>query len=116
MDSFKYTLEKININLAGKPILSISITLIFIILFIFLKINSLERAYTNSNLIFTKSDYKYSKNNKENNKLHYIYASSRGTKYYFYNCKSSIKESNKIYFETELEAIQAGYSLAKACK
>jgi methylphosphotriester-DNA--protein-cysteine methyltransferase len=56
------------------------------------------------------TEIKDSKNNG------FIYASKKGKKYYFYNCKSSIKEENKIYFNTEDEAKESGRTLASGCK
>lgn len=113
-NSITETLNKINTDLAGKPLISILSTLTILILFFGIltipQVNSQDEK-----LIFQKSNYVFDiKDNKQS--LHYIYASSRGTKYYFYNCKSTIKESNKIYFESEVEAKSAGYTLAKACK
>lgn len=47
-----------------------------------------------------------------------IIASKNGTKYYFKNCSGSnrIKPENIINFESEDDAIRAGYTLAKNCK
>lgn len=47
-----------------------------------------------------------------------IIASKNGTKYYFPNCRGvgNIKEENKIFFQTESEALAAGYSKASGCK
>jgi len=46
-----------------------------------------------------------------------IVASQNGTKYYFTHCSGvkRIKEVNKIYFDSEPEAISAGYTKAKNC-
>ena len=64
-------------------------------------------------------------NSKENIKLEelyvnlndskIIYASKRGKKYYFIWCQSSIIDENKIYFESEKRAQEAGYTKAKNC-
>jgi hypothetical protein len=45
-------------------------------------------------------------------------ASKSGTKFHALNCPGAkqIKESNKIYFATELEAEAAGYTRAANCK
>ena len=47
-----------------------------------------------------------------------VVASKNGTKYYFAWCSGvgRINEENKIYFNTEEEAIILGYSLAKNCE
>lgn len=45
-------------------------------------------------------------------------ASKNGSKYFPEDCSSSktIKEANKVYFNTPEEAQKAGYELAKNCK
>ncbi len=47
-----------------------------------------------------------------------FFASSRGTKYYSISCSAgkTIKEENRIYFDTSTEAQNAGYELSSACK
>lgn len=45
-----------------------------------------------------------------------VFASSKGTKYYFPNCKSTISAANKVTFMSAAEAEKAGYSLATNCK
>ena len=47
-----------------------------------------------------------------------IIASKNGTKYYFPDCRGvgNIKEENKIFFQSENEAVSAGYSKASGCK
>lgn len=45
-----------------------------------------------------------------------VYASSKGTKYYFANCKSSISDQNRITFASAEAAEAAGYTLASTCK
>lgn len=47
-----------------------------------------------------------------------IVASKRGSKYYFVWCSGSktLSEANKIYFESEILAQNAGYSLSTSCK
>lgn len=44
-----------------------------------------------------------------------VYASSKGTKYYYQNCKSTVSEKNKITFNSSTEAEKAGYTLAANC-
>lgn len=46
-----------------------------------------------------------------------VVASKNGTKYHFLWCSGAkrIKEANKIYFNSEEEAISAGYTLAGNC-
>ncbi len=47
-----------------------------------------------------------------------IIASKNGTKYYFSDCRGvgNIKEENKIYFQSEEDAIAAGLTKASGCK
>jgi len=47
-----------------------------------------------------------------------IVASKNGTKYYFLHCSGvgRIKEENKIYFNSEDEAIKEKYEIASGCK
>ena len=47
-----------------------------------------------------------------------VVASKNGTKYYFSWCGGvgRIQDQNKIYFTSEQEAIEAGYSKASGCK
>lgn len=47
-----------------------------------------------------------------------IVASKTGKKYYFVWCKgaTNIKDSKKIYFDSEVLAQKAGYTLANNCK
>ena len=45
-----------------------------------------------------------------------IVASKNGSTYYFPWCSNSIKEENKIYFQSDDEATKAGYRLAKNCQ
>ncbi len=44
-----------------------------------------------------------------------VFASRNGSKYYFEWCSSQVKESNKIYFDSEDKAKSAGYDLASGC-
>ena len=47
-----------------------------------------------------------------------IVASKNGTKFYLPSCRGvgNIREENKIYFQTEEEAVAAGYTKASGCK
>lgn len=45
-----------------------------------------------------------------------VYASSKGTKYYYSYCKSTISEKNKVIFATARMAESAGYTLSATCK
>ncbi len=47
-----------------------------------------------------------------------FFASKVGHKYYSIGCSGgkTIKESNKVYFNTEAEAISAGYEKSASCK
>jgi hypothetical protein len=53
----------------------------------------------------------------ENSSSGNIVASKNGTKYYFSWCSGvgRIQDQNKVYFTTEQEAIDAGYSKASGC-
>ena len=44
-----------------------------------------------------------------------VYASSKGTKYYYASCKSTVSEANKVTFSSPSEAEAAGYTLAANC-
>jgi hypothetical protein len=56
--------------------------------------------------------------NTTNNSKRNFVASNRGKKYYPANCSAgkSIKEENRIYFETKEEAERKGYELSSSCK
>lgn len=47
-----------------------------------------------------------------------FFASNRGSKYYSIGCSGgkTLKEENKIYFDTEAEAKKAGYEISSTCK
>lgn len=45
-----------------------------------------------------------------------VYASSKGTKYYYSYCKSTVSEKNKVVFSTVKMAESAGYTLSATCK
>ncbi len=45
-----------------------------------------------------------------------VYASSKGTKYYYSWCKSTVSEANKVTFVDSKTAESAGYTLASNCK
>ncbi len=113
--SITETLKKINIELKGSAFLSIIITFIILNIYILYKI-------INNDFLAKEYDFKYEYSNfssntiSSNTKNHFIYASKRGTKYYYYYCKANIKEENKIFFDTDIKAQNAGYTLAKTCK
>ncbi|MFA6301290.1 MAG: Ada metal-binding domain-containing protein [Candidatus Paceibacterota bacterium] len=46
-----------------------------------------------------------------------FFASSRGTKYYTISCSAgkTIKQENRVWFDTGEEAEQAGYTLSSSC-
>ena len=46
-----------------------------------------------------------------------FFGSSRGTKYYSLGCSAgqNIKQENRVYFDTALEAEKAGYTLSTSC-
>jgi len=56
--------------------------------------------------------------NKENANLKNFFASNRGTKYYSISCGAgkTIKEENRVYFDTSIEAEDAGYALSSSCR
>ncbi len=62
------------------------------------------------NGILTQNSFRSTVNN--------FFASSRGTKYYTLSCSSgkTIKEKNRIYFESGAEAEKAGYVLSSSCR
>jgi hypothetical protein len=47
-----------------------------------------------------------------------FFASSKGTKYYSVTCSAgkTIKQENRVYFNTREEAENAGYELSSACR
>jgi len=47
-----------------------------------------------------------------------FFASNRGTKYYSFGCSAgkTIKQENRIYFNTREEAEKAGYELSSSCQ
>lgn len=45
-----------------------------------------------------------------------VYASSKGKRYYYQHCKSTIVEKNKVTFASASLAEGAGYTLAANCK
>ncbi len=56
--------------------------------------------------------------NFQKTNLKNYFASNRGTKYYSLSCSAgkTIKEENRIYFNTSTEAQAAGYELSSACR
>ncbi|MEI6352629.1 MAG: hypothetical protein WCO35_01705 [Candidatus Nomurabacteria bacterium] len=113
--SITETLKKINIELRGGGFLSLILSLILLSLFVWYKIVTSGSLGNPSNLVYQSSDLSADSTIVSGEK-HYIYASSRGKKYYHFNCKSSISDKNKIYFDTDESAQNAGYVLAKTCK
>lgn len=45
-----------------------------------------------------------------------VYASSKGTKYYYAGCKNTISAANKVSFSSAAAAEAAGYTVASNCK
>jgi len=45
-----------------------------------------------------------------------VYASSKGVRYYYLHCKSTVSEKNKVIFASASLAESAGYTLAANCK
>ncbi|MHB0978019.1 MAG: hypothetical protein ACYC1K_01250 [Minisyncoccota bacterium] len=45
-----------------------------------------------------------------------VYASSKGTKYYYSYCKSTVSDKNKVVFASAKQAESAGYTLSATCK
>ena len=62
------------------------------------------------------SAYKVSERHREDSSQRYV-ASISGTKYYALDCSgvSRIKEENKTYFDSEIDAENAGYDPASNC-
>jgi hypothetical protein len=54
----------------------------------------------------------------QNSNLGEYFASNRGKKYYSINCSAgkTIKQENRIYFSTAIEAEKAGYQLSSSCE
>ena len=44
-----------------------------------------------------------------------VFASSKGTRYYYEGCRNTISDKNKVYFNSASEAEAAGYTLAANC-
>ncbi len=57
-------------------------------------------------------------NTKTTSSAKTFFASSRGSKYYSIGCSGgkTIKQENRIYFNTNTEAENAGYELSASCK
>jgi hypothetical protein len=113
--SITETLKKINIELSGGVFYSILISLLILDIYIGFKIYSVYKSKNSDHLIYQKASINNSRTNSNQNSSK-VYASSKGSKYYLPNCKSSIKEENKVYFDTETEAKNAGYQLSKSCE
>lgn len=60
-------------------------------------------------------DYKFIWD-ESSSKSSLFYASKNSKKYYKPECKSNIKEGNKIFFGSAQEAEEKGYTLSKTCK
>lgn len=75
--------------------------------------NSLNSSQNTSNSLNTVKDQL----NTENTLKKGFVASKIGSKYYPVGCSAGekLKESNKIYFSTEREAIEAGYTKSSSC-
>lgn len=114
--SITETLKKINIELKGGAFISIISTLSILSLFVVYKISSSDFSANSQNIDYQTSAFLSGNVTKDENSKHFIYASKRGKKYYYYNCKSSIKEENKIYFDNDEAAQRSGYTLSKTCK
>jgi hypothetical protein len=73
-----------------------------------------ERGVLGANAITSMSDTEFSQQSSEKN----FFASSRGSKYYSITCSAgkTIKQENRVYFDTREEAEQAGYMLSSSCK
>lgn len=58
-----------------------------------------------------------SQNTLQKNSQNY-FASKRGSKYYSVDCSSgkTIKEENRIYFSSSIEAEKSGFELSSSCK
>lgn len=113
--SITETLKKINIEISGGVFYSILISLVVLDIFIGFKIYSIYKIKNSDHLIYQKSSQNKQNSTSDQNSFK-VYASSKGSKYYLSNCKSSIKEENKVYFDTEAEAQNAGYQLSKSCE
>lgn len=114
--SITETLRKINMELRGANFLSIFLSLILLTTFTGYKIFTSSQIRETQEMSYIKSNFISQNSNQNTKNSHFIYASIRGKKYYYYNCKSTIKEANKIYFDSDAAALKAGYTLAAACK
>lgn len=112
--SITETLKKINIELSGGVFYSVLISLAILDIYMGFKIYSNYKSKNADHLVYQKQTI-YNSLSTYSQNVSRIYASSKGSKYYLANCKSSIKEENKIYFDTEADAQNAGYSLSKSC-
>jgi hypothetical protein len=74
-----------------------------------------EKGVLGANVITSMPDAKLSTaQSSEKN----FFASSRGSKYYSITCSAgkTIKQENRVYFDTREEAERAGYTLSSSCK
>lgn len=115
-ESITETLKKINIELSGSTFLSLFLSLICLNLFLGYKIVSSQYFVSNGNFQYIESDFSKGIGNNSKEDKYFIYASKKGKKYYYYNCRATIKEENKIFFDSDAAALKAGYTLSKTCK
>lgn len=116
LESITETLKKINIELSGSSFLSLFLSLICLNLFLGYKIVSSQYFISNNNFQYLESSITNNPEGEKGEEKYFIYASKKGKKYYYYNCKANIKEENKIFFESDAAALRAGYSLSKTCR
>lgn len=63
----------------------------------------------------SQSENRVAAPNLQNQQKGEYVASKNGKTYYKTSCKNQIKEENKIYFRTELDAQKAGFTPSKTC-
>ncbi|MFA6273694.1 MAG: hypothetical protein WC662_00860 [Candidatus Paceibacterota bacterium] len=75
-------------------------------------ISNSESTLSNSNIVQKLNSTKQGTNTGN------YFASSRGKKYYPVGCSAgdSLKQENRIYFETSADAEKAGYTLSSSCQ
>ena len=110
-------LKKINSQISTELLVSLCTTTTIFIFFIFYIVYFKEN--DNKTLIYNEKTEQLatSKQQKENTDTQ-IFASVNGKTYTFSWCSGSdkIKESNKIFFKSEEEAVATGRTLSKLCK
>ncbi len=100
-------------------ILAISLLILFFFLGRLTKFMEMSPTFTFESQEAEDANYEKEKNSLFGKvRTSTIVASKGGKKYYFVWCSGAgnIKESNKRYFDTELLAQKAGYTLANNCK